>query len=296
MPQLQKSARNSRVDAGNEPSSELPRAFTTGDSGPAQLCDVVEQFLRASRDVPMLRQHYAECQVPASWEDWVALPLTSRSLYESVADMRDVVRTGARLFAPAAPFNLNEPAFPIPLLQSYEDKQAVEERVDHILTLVGHDSVSGLHLILATHAQRFAAADLADSLICLGYRCMVLLVPVERSAYPFEALDPTLLWMLDGDVPAACLPRATRAIITFNRPDLVHRGISTVDVLQIAPISYFAVSDKQNVYAVPAGHFLLETSAEDELVVTTLRQDMLPLVRYATGVRAKLSGARIELL
>jgi hypothetical protein len=186
------------------------------------------------------------------------------------------------MFAPAAPMNFGTHAFPIPLLQSYEDKEAGERRIALILDLAGSD-VEGLHLIIASTRQRYAAADLADYLIGIGYQSGVLLTPFGAPSEALMACAPKVVWLMDDTGVSPPTGRQSTTI-SINMPTLRNQLFVNADVLHVDPIGYLAVSTLPKIYRILPNQFCCETRDTGELIVTTLTNDLLPLVRYRTGI------------
>lgn len=249
-------------------------------------CIFFDQIWKTIYDVPLLQRHFGVCSAPSTWEGWTDLPLTDRSLYETVSHVNDAVRSSREMFAPAAPMNFGTQAFPVPLLQSYEDKEANEGRIALILDSVDSD-VDGLHLIIASTQQRYAAADLADYLIGLGYQSAVLLTPFETRSDPLMACAPRVLWLMDDTgVSPSTLRQPNTTVLSINMHALCNQSFVNADVLHLDPIGYLAVCKLPEIYTVLPSHFLCEIRDTGELVVTTLRNDLFPLVRYRTGMYA----------
>lgn len=261
--------------------------------------NLVKVFISSVETVPVLRQHFRACPVPASREDWKKLPTTNAELYARLTDVREAVREPHRLFSPSAPLDLSRPSFPLTVLQSYEDKLCLDERLEHMLRLAGCQEPEKLTFVVGKD-QRYASSDLAELLIYLNHQCSMVLTDGRDQADLTHKVallgSKFVLWLLPEKPSNLPFPASVSTVITFNQAVRLSPPIRHVDVLHIDVVPYFAASESGKFYSVVSNHFYLESTCEGELLITTLRQDLLPLLRYATGWHVNLKADGFDLL
>ena len=263
------------------------------------LRDLVKIFISSVETVPVLRRHFGTSSVPVSWEDWEKLPVTNLDIYAQLSDFREAFREPCRVFSPVAPLDLSSPSFPLTVLQSYEDKLCLDERLEHILRLSGCQDHEKITFVIG-NKQRYASSDLAELLIYLNHQCSIILAEcLDQTdlAHKLGLLGSRVLIWLSAEHPSTVvLPASVSTVITFNQTVEVPYQIRHVDVLHIDIVPYFATSNSGNYYSVVPNQFYLETTSEKELLITTFRQDLLPLIRYATGWCVDLKANGFDLL
>lgn len=269
-------------------------------SGSTNLLNILcETFSRSTHEVPLLRDHFSSISTPTSWTDWINLPVTHRELYSRLKDTRHAIRDAHRFFSPAAPLNLSNPEFPITVLQSYEDKLRLDERLVHIFSTCNIRAPERLVLVYGRE-QRYAASDLVELLVYLGYQCFLILDNSERPARMTDligSLAPKAVIWLSSIRPSASFQSQIECeLISFNGfPNRPSRHY-TLSVIHFDPVPYFAVSKNGISYSVVGDHFYLETLPDGELLMTTLQQDLLPLVRFVTGIYARIREDGFDLI
>lgn len=245
--------------------------------------ELTPAFAAAKAEVPKLDQIFGRFEHPTCMAEWWSLPTTGPLDYAEAKTVTSSVRNLDKLFAPSAPFDLSSPSFPFSVLHSYTDKLALDQRLAEILELTGCGASEDFIFVSGRH-QRYFAADLAELLIALGHGCVFMLLdrPSPTDFARIQSLEAQyLFWFLAEPIPERSLPDSVCGVVTFSRHPRL-RSKHHVDVLQLDEAPLLAYGEGMGRYSFAPSHFYLEHSNR-ELLVTTLRQDMLPLVRYRTG-------------
>ena len=85
-----------------------------------------------------------------------------------------------------------------------------------------------------------------------------------------------------------------RSVVTFNRPTYLPTVRQHIDVVYTEPIQFIAFGTEGK-YRTVCDSIFLEANASSELLVTTLDQDLLPVVKYSTGLRVEPTGSSFRL-
>ena len=252
--------------------------------------NVLDAYKRAVDRVPLLARVFGALEPPNSAESWRRLPTTDARLYGNARGVLEAICGVKALHSPAAPLDLGNPQFPWAVLQSYGDRLTTDERLRRAMSAAGCAPGEDLTFVIEPR-HKYAAADLTELLVCWDYQCTVLLTdPVDPLgiAARVDALRPDgLVWFLDGVSPwYVSLPPESR-IITVSRSGIPSREPRHSDIIHLDPIPYFAFRTFGALYRVCPDQFFLEPGAHNELLVTTLKQDILPLLRFDTGLRVR---------
>ena len=235
---------------------------------------LMRAFRRARSSVPFLGRAFGTDSVE-TWRQWSTLPLTTNESYRRLAPDQYFAKD-TEMYAPIAPFDLGAPQFPLNALVSTPEMDMLTDRVEHIvdaLEICERESVA----VVADPAQRYAASDLVDHLAQL--KVPTQLVISSSSALP--TLSPSVVFWMSARKPPSDVRRRSR-IVSFNRGE---SSRNEPDVIHLDHVPYFALATDEASYKWVEEQFHVERGDENELVITTLYESMLPLVRYATGLR-----------
>lgn len=248
---------------------------------------------RATSNIAMFRVLYGVKPPVERLEDFQNLPVTSSSDYMNLEDVTDTVRSPWDLATSVAPWDFGSPRFPLAVLHSPEDESVLEERAEYLLAHI--DFRKGeMATILVRSPQLYAASDLSDILIYLGYPCEMLLLNGESDSSLRERLARTdaknVFLCCDGHLGTEAFPPCVEHVVGFNRWQRTQDCFTWSDMFHLDEISLIAINTGDGRYSAPPGHFFFEQSDRGTLLITTLKQDYSPFIRYDTGIRAFVSG------
>ena len=279
---------------------QTPSDYRSGTSPSARIGpELLRAYEKGIQQVDLLRELFGRSPVPRNPLEWVALPTTSVSTYSTTRSISSSFRGTERVYAPAAPLDLRCPSFPLAVLQSHSDKTALDERLLHVLKQLGCGHFENF-VFVSGRSQHYFAADIAELLVTLGHGCR-LLISEEVTTDTYEKLNGLgaqyIFWLHQTPVSSMSLPDCVQALTTFNSLSDVS-FIRHFDVWHLDEAPLLAISGVDRRYSLLPGHFHVET-VEGELTITTLKQDLLPLVRYRTGwlgrVSEKTGGPSVSL-
>jgi len=268
------------------------RSHNYGDQGKSSFETLITSYTEAVSVVPVLSRHFASKSKPQCWTEWRDLPTTSSQLYSQIDDVRIAVRQGSILSNIRAPLDLQRPSFPLPVFQSQADAEAIKSRLSHILYINGLTGRKVIRIYAGSN-ERYAAADLADALIFLGHRVQLVLsaqvTKTQMTSRMRKGKADAIFWLHESNVTdypvASDVP-----IITFNKNCITCNAPLHINVIYLDHIPYLASSTADEAYSAAPGHFHLETTSRGELLITTLKQDLFPVIRYASGLFADLTS------
>ncbi len=252
----------------------------------------------AAVNITMFRNLYGEEPCINSLCDFKQLPITSRSHYVQPWTVSDMVEDPWDLTTSVAPWNCDEHRFPLAVLHSAEDEMVLEERVRYLLEQLGFTKGRRLTLLI-DDMQLYAASDLSDILIYLGYPCEMILVNDRSECALREHIAKThatsVFLYSDQSLSDEAFPPCTECVVGFNRRQKVRHAHLGRDIFHLDEIPMIAVDAGDGQYHSPTGHFFFEQSDRGTLLITTLQQDYSPFIRYDTGVRAVVSENSFQL-
>lgn len=259
-------------------------------------CQLEKVVFNASNNISMFRNLYGENISIKSIDDFRNLPITSRSDYACLQDVSEVVTEPWDMAAPVAPWNWQSSKFPLPVLHSSQEELSLEERTKYLMDQMGLGGGQVLTLLVDTR-QIYAASDFADILIYLGnlgYPCQMLLLDSEPEKVINQRLTKvraeSLFLFSDRELGGQALPSCIRQVVSFNFRQKPKGCFQHLDVFHLDEIPLIAVNTGDGRYRCPDGHFFFEKSDKGTLLITTLKQDFAPFIRYDTGFKATIDG------
>lgn len=252
----------------------------------------------ATRDITMFRNLYGKRPQINCLEDFQNLPSINRSYYAKLNDISNCVQNPWNMTTSVAPWDCNSPKFPLSVLHSAKDEMVLEQRVSYLLEQLGLTKGQRLTLLI-DDMQLYAASDLSDILIYLGYPCEMILINGRSECALREHIAKThstsVFLYSDRSLSDEAFPPCAECVVGFNcrqKSRLAHLGR---DIFHLDEIPMIAVDAGDGQYHSPAGHFFFEQSDRGTLLITTLQQDYSPFIRYDTGVRAVVSENSFQL-
>ena len=244
---------------------------------------LLRTYVDSIEQIPLLNDIFGHLPHPGTVAEWQSLPTTDKETYSKAPSMKAAFRGVDRLVSPEAPLDLSSPSFPLTVLQSCADKAAVTDRILHILNFLDWDGIADL-VCVSDRITRYFAAELAELLLTLGLPCKLLMCDHMDSETCARLVGPRsqhVCWLHKQPLSRELLPPTVRGVITFNcmhSLSFLHHA----NVLHLDEAPFLAVSRGAQEYSYLPSHFHIDVSG-DGLLVTTLKQDLLPLVRYRTG-------------
>lgn len=255
-------------------SGDLPLAFRTG--------------IAKARSISALRHHLGAHEI-STWLDWSALAPTTSEIYRDAHRELSCAGYLDRAYTFSAPLKPEAPdlGFHVPLSE-YDVDCAGLRIANAIRCLAGfpHPRV----LLLTDPRCRYAGSDLADLLIQAGAKvCVDLIMGSIEASGSWNSRDLDLIfWVSTTAPPSSLMTRASDRLVTINGSswNLKTRG----DVLHHDAAPYFAFRQALGPYTVSNDDILLESSSAGELLLSAPGQELVPLLRLATGIDAKALG------
>ena len=245
-----------------------------------QISKLSAAFQKGVSSVPLLTRAFQHVSAPTTIQEWSMLPVTTPGHYSSVSSVREASAGWRSLFSPVAPRLASSPCFPMAALHSYRDRELADDRVLHILNVLGMRTP--MHIVLVYDDEsRYYTSDLADLLCTMEFDCFLVASGGNSLAITME-LKPDLTFWLCCD---PC-PWLARSVVISTGPGLCsevpagHNGY----VIDHDLIPYLAVTTNGSRYSTASGQFFFEKSDFGTLLVTTLRQELMPLIRFDTGI------------
>ena len=269
------------------------------DVGPS-FAELLSSYHKGISEVPILKEVFFNCSSPTNWGEWKNLPVTSTDTYSDLKQNFSALRNHERLLAIAAPMRLSTPQFPLAIAQSYNDKLVLDTRLQFIMAATGISDHEDF-LFVVDRDFIYSASDLSELLIYLGYTCDIIysenLNETELGTLLSNLEAQCLIWMTELPPSEDVIPDKVAAIWHFNSNSKNKWSrLKSVEVIHLDILPYMAFRDSRESYRVPPGHFYLEEYGENELLVTTLSQDMIPLIRFRTELKATLTANGFMLL
>lgn len=260
----------------------VTRLSSSGQRG-AFLQRVTSATAASVAAVQALRDRFAPYIAPATWDEWQRLPTTDRCYYHSLNSAAETVRFPEKLVSVFPPMDLSLPTLPFAIYQSRDDKERVVSRVQRLLSACGVPTSERL-LFLTGSEQFYFAAELSELCLKLGYATHVVLSsglgPDELQALR-EDLSPRHV-ILAQTTPPFELSRDIQTVITFNSARLFGDFGLQLDVATIDPAPLFGYRINGGSYTVSDDFHVDEIDCR--IFLTTLCQELLPLVRFDTGI------------
>lgn len=226
-----------------------------------------------------------------NWAHWLAIEPTHKSAY--VGAYQDLVDRGLleQAYTFAAPLVHRSPTlgFHMPLTEA--DLDLAEERLMAAVGVLGRRRRPQV-TILTDRASRYASSDLAELLIDGGSVPRIELIRTTEL--------PSLRRLPGGDLHLWLCQQApprelASELVTING-DRWPPAETLGDILHLDPAPYFAYSAAGRTHVVAGGEIVVEVSSSGQLLVSSLRNELLPLVRFATRVHAAdLEGKPFQL-
>jgi hypothetical protein len=243
-------------------------------------------LLDAIRAVPALNRHFPDIDAYRMLRIWDRLPITSQAFYSSLPTVLEAVRYPNKLFAPFSPMSLLHPAFPFTIYQSRLDKEVLRSRVETILASACADRRSVLTIVVNDDSYYFAA-EFAELSAKAGYRPHLILGEGLSDSEITEVLirfaPSVVVWIPWRGLEAVKNVTSVKTLITFNEMRSLPTKLLHIDIAHIDPAPYFAFRIGNHAYLPFREHFWVD-SYKGHLLITSLAQDLLPLVRYDSGI------------
>ncbi len=252
----------------------------------------------AASKIPMYQALYGKTPSIKTLTDFRQLPIINRQTFAELGDVSKAVSDPWDIVGPYAPWNAERNRFPLPVLHNDTDEEGLIERLSWIMEYIGFERSERITFLVSPPHQ-YGVAELADLLIYLGFQCQIIQVTHQPRGNLrrllneagvvkfFVAAEPELL--------AEEWAEGVSAIVTFNHPRDLKGQFRHFDILHLDEIPLLAVRQQPIPYAWLQHHFYFEESVIGTLIVTTLGHDCGPLIRYDTGIRARLNGHKLFL-
>ncbi len=262
------------------------------------LYELQKVIANAVSSITMFRNLYGRLPHINCFEDFRKLPTTNRSDYEKLQDVSDCLQNPWNMTTSVAPWDCSYPKFPLSVLHSAEDEMVLEERVRYLLEQLALTKGRRLTLLI-DDIQLYAASDLSDILIYLGYPCEMILINGRSECALRERIAKThatsVFLCSDQNLSDEVFSPCVEHVVGFNHQQKSRRVHLGRDIFHLDEIPMVAVNAGDGRYHSPAGHFFFEQSDRGTLLITTLQQDYSPFIRYDTGARAIVSENSFQL-
>lgn len=246
---------------------------------------------RAITNVHLFKHLYPAATRIGSLADFQRLPITGRNHYAELRNVTHAVSNPWEMIKPVAPFTLGAEKFPLTVLHSHEDKKLLDQRLEYLLTRI--DAQPGERItILAGTRQIYVAADLAESLISLRHACRVVLQNSYAEKAMHDVLERlnsrTVVYLTESKVSSTAFPSSVCNVVTINHTQKLSGRFRHFDVLHLDEIPFIGVKEGEDQYRCVKGHFFVEYDSDGRLILTTLKHQLMPFIRYSTPLHETL--------
>lgn len=279
------------VSSGNPGSRPRRRNYRNRANAlaPEGIVSQLRALVSMAADIQLFKTRDLGVRAIRQLSDFQALPLSRRADYARLGSVEDAVVDPWIMSKPLAPFDLSSPTFPLTVLYSSEDLRALEERAGFMLRAMNVLPAQRV-VVVTTPLNMYAAADLVELFIAAGYRTRAILLQDLASSSPLLHVTRPKVVVLAADPKRlmsklpAWLPRSVRKVATFNQFTSFDIGVEHYDVWHLEEAPLIAVSENGRDYRSMRDHFFIESDVSKRIVLTTLRQRLMPLIRYETEV------------